>query len=61
MRKIKENNILKEIYKKGRLVRTSQFLLGLLIISIAFNLFILPSGIVYGISGVGVILINYME
>ena len=56
MRKIKENNILKEIYKKGRLVRTSQFLLGLLIISIAFNLFILPSGIVYGISGVGVIL-----
>lgn len=56
MKKNKELSIVKQIYKKDRLIRTSQFLLGLLITSIAFNLFILPSEIVYGVSGVGVIL-----
>lgn len=55
MKKIQNNNIIKEIYKKGRIVRFSQFLLGVLLSAIAFNVFILPSEIVYGISGVGVI------
>lgn len=56
MKKNKEVSIIKQIYKKDRLIRISQFLLGLLITAIAFNLFILPSEIVYGVSGVGVIL-----
>lgn len=56
MKKIKEISIIKEIYKKNRLIRISQFLLGLVIISVAFNLFILPSEIVYGMSGIGIIL-----
>ena len=58
MKKIKEVSILKQIYKKNKLVRISQFLLGLVIISIAFNVFILPTKIVYGMSGVGIILNN---
>lgn len=56
MFKIKENDIIKEVYKKDRLIRISQFILGLFIISVAFNVFILPAEIVYGISGVGVII-----
>lgn len=58
MKKIKEISIIKEIYKKNKLIRISQFLLGLLIISIAFNVFILPTKIVYGMSGIGIILNN---
>lgn len=51
-------NILKEIYKKDRLVRYSSFLLGLFIIAFAFNVFILPNNIVYGVGGIAVILKN---
>lgn len=58
MKKIKEMSIIKQIYQKNKLVRISQFLLGLVIISIAFNVFILPTKIVYGMSGVGIILNN---
>lgn len=58
MKKIKEMSIIKQIYQKNKLVRMSQFLLGLVIISIAFNVFILPTKIVYGMSGVGIILNN---
>lgn len=56
MKKRENSNIIKAIYKKDRLIRISQFLLGLFIISAAFNLFILPSQIVYGMSGIGIIL-----
>lgn len=52
----KEDNILKLIYKKDRLIRWAFFLLGLLLISLAYNVFILPNNIVYGMGGVGVIL-----
>lgn len=48
--------ILKEIYSKTRITRYMQFLLGLLLVSIAFNTFVLPNDIVYGVSGLGVIL-----
>ncbi len=48
-------NILKMIYEKSRFKRYSQFLLGVLIVAIAFNILILPLNIIYGISGVGVI------
>lgn len=49
------DNVIKEIYKKDRLVRYAYFLLGLLFISCAFNVFLLPNDIVYGVGGLGVI------
>ena len=51
-------NILKSIYSKDRLVRYAQFLVGLLCAAVAYNVFILPSNIVFGLGGIGVIL-NY--
>lgn len=54
-KKMIPENIMKNIYKKDRLLRYAEFLLGLLIVSAAFNIFILPSDIVYGVSGLGVI------
>lgn len=48
--------ILKSIYKKGRITRYIQFLIGVLLVALAFNIFILPNDIVYGVSGLGVIL-----
>ena len=55
-KKIFDDNIIKNIYKKGRLVRIAQFLIGVTIVAITFNLLILPSKIVYGMNGVGVML-----
>ena len=49
------DNIIKEIYKKDRLVRYAYFLVGLLFMSVSFNVFILPNDIVYGVGGLGVI------
>lgn len=48
-------NILKKIYSKDKFKRYSQFIIGLLITALAFNLFILPNNIVYGVSGIAVI------
>lgn len=48
-------NILKMIYQKSKFKRYSQFLIGVLIVAVAFNILILPLNIIYGISGVGVI------
>lgn len=53
---IDNNSLIKNIYKKDRLVRYLWFIVGVLIISFSFNVFILPNDIVYGVSGVGVIL-----
>ncbi len=54
-KRILDENIIKNIYKKDRLFRYAEFLLGLLLVAIAFNVFILPNNIVYGVSGLGVI------
>lgn len=53
---MKETDIIKEIYHKDVLKRIGEFVLGLSVLALAFNLFILPSEIVYGVSGIGVIL-----
>ena len=50
-----DENIIKEIYKKGRLKRWAEFLLGVLIVAIAYNLFLLPAKVVYGVGGLGII------
>lgn len=52
----KRNDIIDMIYKHDRVKRYITFVLGVLIMAIAFNIFLLPSQVVYGISGVGVIL-----
>ncbi len=51
-----EENIIKKIYKKDIFKRYSQFLIGLFLVSVSFNIFLLPCGLIYGVSGFGVIL-----
>lgn len=53
-KKVIDDNILKNIYKKNRIVRYAQFLAGVVLVALAFNLLVLPSSVVYGMSGVGV-------
>ncbi len=55
----KKNNdeiIMNNIYKKDRILRYMEFILGIFIVAIAFNVLVLPCSIVYGMGGVGVIL-----
>lgn len=54
-KKKNSENILKEIYSKSKFKRYSQFIIGTLIVAIAFNVLILPLNIIYGVSGVAVI------
>lgn len=55
-KKLFDENIIKNIYKKDRFVRYVQFFIGSLLVALSFNLFILPNQITYGMSGVGVVL-----
>lgn len=50
------SSILSSVYKKDRLLRYFWFIIGVLILSLAFNIFVLPNDIVYGVSGLGVML-----
>jgi uncharacterized membrane-anchored protein YitT (DUF2179 family) len=54
----KEDTIIKTIYKKGRFKRYIQFIFGVFLVASAFNLFVLPMKITYGVSGIAVILNN---
>lgn len=58
LKKNKEENIIAKIYQKDRITRYATFLAGLCIVSLAFNIFLLPSEVVYGVSGVAVMLNN---
>ncbi|MCI9433694.1 MAG: YitT family protein [Bacilli bacterium] len=49
-----EENILKKIYERGRLKRYTQFILGMIITALSYNLFMIPSSVVYGVGGLGV-------
>lgn len=51
-----DHNFVKSIYKKGKIVRYITFIVGLFLVSFAFNVFLLPSEVVYGVGGVAVIL-----
>ena len=46
---------LKEIYKKDRIVRYANFLAGLTLAALAFNMFLKPNGLVSGLSGISII------
>lgn len=50
------SNIIDRIYSKDRLIRSVQFLLGVFIVALSYNIFLLPSNIVYGVGGIGVLL-----
>ena len=51
-----KRNILKEIYQKFKIKRYIQLVLGVIILALAFNIFILPNNFVYGgVSGVSII------
>lgn len=52
---VDDASLIRDIYHKDRVVRYIQFLFGLLLVAIAFNVFILPSDIVYGVGGIAVI------
>lgn len=55
-RKKTNSGLLKDVYDNSREMRFMQFIFGILITAMSFNLFILPCNIVYGVSGIGVIL-----
>ena len=55
-KKINEDNIVKNIYRKDRITRYAMFIVGVFLVATAFNLFILPNDIVYGVGGIGVML-----
>lgn len=54
--KLIDSNIINAIYKKGRLKRYTQFIIGLIIVAASFNVFTLPLKITYGVSGIAVML-----
>ena len=54
--KKKDTDVIKEIYKKDKLQRWASFMAGVLIVALAFNIFILPNDIVFGVGGIAVIL-----
>ncbi len=51
-----DKKIVQEVYNNDRLKRYSLFFFGVLIQAIAFNVFILPSNMAFGISGISVVL-----
>ena len=50
------SNILDRVYSKDKLVRFAEFIAGLFIVALSYNLFLLPNNIVYGMGGIGVII-----
>ena len=51
----KKRDVVKEIYSKDRVKRYVNFFVGLLLLSISFNIFLLQNDIVSGVSGLGII------
>lgn len=57
----KKNNIISQIYKKDVLKRYLFFIIGLMLMSFSYNVFILPNDIVFGVGGLGVIFYRTMN
>ena len=53
--RIKNEDIVNQIYSKDKFQRSLTFLIGIFIVSITFNIFMIPNDIVYGVGGIGVI------
>lgn len=52
--KIDNTKLLKEIKKSKKVKRSSMFVLGVLLSALAFNLFIKPSHLIFGVSGISI-------
>ena len=50
------DNIVKSVYKKNKLLRISQFLCGVLLVAGAYNVFNKKCNLVYGVGGIGLML-----
>ncbi len=50
-----DSKIVKEIYNSAKFKRYSVFMIGVFLQALAFNIFILPSHMVFGVSGVAVV------
>ena len=48
--------IIKKIYQNSRIFRYIMFIFGLLFIALSYNIFVMPTKIVYGMGGIGVAL-----
>ena len=48
------SNILDRIYSKDRLIRFCEFISGIFIVAISYNIFLLPSNTVYGVGCIGI-------
>lgn len=49
-------NIIKKIYANSRISRYISFVFGIFLIALSYNIFVLPTKIVYGMGGIGVML-----
>lgn len=54
-KRIKNEDIIRQIYSRDRFSRSLTFVIGIFIVAFAFNIFMLPNDIVYGVGGLGVI------
>lgn len=54
-KKVDIDAIFKDISKENRILRYITFFIGMLLVSASYNVFVLPSDIVYGVGGLGVI------
>lgn len=54
-KKVNTDEVVEAFYKDTRTVRYVEFLIGLIIVAITYNVFLLPSEVVYGVGGLGVI------
>lgn len=55
------NSIISQIYKKDVLKRYLFFIIGLLLMSFSYNIFVLPNDVVFGVGGLGVIFYKTMQ
>lgn len=55
-KKAKDDDVLKRVKHKDRFTRYVQFIFGVLLIALSFNIFFLQHNVVYGVSGIGVML-----
>lgn len=53
-----DSKIREAVYKNDKLIRYPLFIIGIFIQALSFNLFILPCNIIFGVSGISIILYN---
>lgn len=60
-KKIKNNNILAKVESKYKIRRYFELIIGILIIALAFNIFLLPNDLVFGgVSGLSIIIKDFL-